>query len=362
VEHPPVTVDLVTDDLGMAELIRELAMGAGLGLNRHGRLAVSLAADRNLLLVDSRSWDQVTLPRSDSNNRVMLGTEPGGASWAKAAECGVTEVIAWPEGKELLSRRFREFAASATRLGTVVAVTGGRGGCGATTLAAALAVAAVSLGRSTVLLDADSYGGGLARALDLEHGEGRTWANFAHVNEPLLAEDVRSQLAQCAGMSVLSGPWGSTAGRRDVRHFVQQACEQAFDIVIMDLPRYEVGSAGLPPGAVLFPVTTLEAGSLVATAALLAADVGVECLGVVVRDVGPVPVSAARKLLNSRLEYRLKRVRSVTGAADRGQLQSAVARGPVADLAARLMALVADRVDLPDQIVTGVAGAGGTHA
>lgn len=70
-----------------------------------------------------------------------------------AALAGVEQVVALPEGASLLGQRLQAVAS-----GTLVRIIGARGGCGATTLAVAAALAGQS---STTLVDADPAGSGL---------------------------------------------------------------------------------------------------------------------------------------------------------------------------------------------------------
>jgi pilus assembly protein CpaE len=89
--------------------------------------------------------------------------------------------------------------------GTMVLVLGATGGCGATTLACALALAWVRAGRSTLLLELDLDRGDLAGSLDVVPE--RTVADLLPVSAELTAEHLRrAAYPHRSGLSVLLGP------------------------------------------------------------------------------------------------------------------------------------------------------------
>lgn len=343
----PDTIALVTSDLSLVAGVRDLSEATGLALNVLDR-ASALREQKNrsgsLVLVDSRSWDLTEFSASLGVAGLMLAVEPGDSAWEKASICGFGEVIAWPEGSGLLARRLGQVAAGSVARTAVLAVVGGRGGCGATTLAVSLTVAAADQGVTSVLVDADSHSHGLSRALGITDGEGLRWADFAGTSEPLSADGVRSQLAATDGFSVLTGPWGPQPATTQSRQFALRACEAAFELVVVDLPRYELATAGVSSTAVWVPLTTLEVRSLMTTAALLSeGPAGVSPPVVVRSDVGPVPQKAAHEVLGSGTFRPLKGSRGIRGAADFGDLVAAVGRGPIADLAQDLVSSLRSR-------------------
>jgi secretion/DNA translocation related CpaE-like protein len=336
-------IALVTSDQDLAATVRELCLAAGLRLHVLDRasesgLGISPSAPDSMLLVDSRSWDSSDAAPANAECAVMLAVEPCDSAWEKAAVSGFAEVIAWPQGSSWLVRRLGGLPTSSASQAPVIAVLGGRGGCGTTTFAVALAVAAAEQGLATVLVDADSCGYGFSRALGITEGEGLRWADFSDIDEPPSAAGLRSQLADAGKFSVLTGPWGSGSATATSRRYALVACEQAFDLVVVDVPRYELTVAGVSPSASWVVLTTLEVRSLMTTAALLSGPQVPSSASVVVRsDVGPVPHKSAQALLDPAVVRRLSGSRGIQGAADFGDLGAAVGRGPIAALANELV-------------------------
>src|SRR5688572_24655510 len=96
------------------------------------------------------------LPRRPGT--VIVGHPPGlEAVWEMASHLGGEQVAELPTAEPWLVDRFAE-RAEPTPQGRILAVIGGRGGAGASILAAALAVTAVSEGHRTLLVDADPVG------------------------------------------------------------------------------------------------------------------------------------------------------------------------------------------------------------
>lgn len=88
--------------------------------------------------------------------------------------------------------------------GALVVVVGGSGGCGATTLACALAVTgARELAGGAALVDADPWGGGVDLVLGAEAEPGLRWEQLAAVHGPLPPDALLSALPTVHGLAVL---------------------------------------------------------------------------------------------------------------------------------------------------------------
>jgi secretion/DNA translocation related CpaE-like protein len=171
-------------------------------------------------------------------------TEPSTVSsvWAHAVAVGAEDVLRLPDREAELIDRFGACLDGARRALTI-AVVGGSGGCGASTFAAALAVAGADRGLATLLIDADPLGGGL----DLHLGadvDGMRWPDLATTSGRLAAPALREALPRVHGVSLLS--WGAGEPRPlspDSLRSVLTAGQRGHDLVIVDLPRRAEESA-----------------------------------------------------------------------------------------------------------------------
>jgi secretion/DNA translocation related CpaE-like protein len=121
---------------------------------------------------------------------------------------------------------------------TVLGVVGGCGGAGASTLAAALAVAAARNRRSSLLIDADPVGGGLDLVLAAEDVAGSRWADLTDARGRVSASTLAHVLPQVMGVSVLA--WsrdGAPAVPAEAVSAVLDGARRGSDLVVVDLPR-----------------------------------------------------------------------------------------------------------------------------
>ena len=109
------------------------------------------------------------------------------------------EVICLPEGEALLSHAL---GAQTGPGAPVVAVVGGHGGSGASTLAAGVAFAAVRGGRSCALVDLDANGGGLDLLLGAERLAGWRWPRLSSARGEV--GDLREFLPVVDGVTLVS--------------------------------------------------------------------------------------------------------------------------------------------------------------
>ncbi|BBY58042.1 septum site-determining protein Ssd [Mycolicibacterium sarraceniae] len=183
----------------------------------------------------ARQCEHDGLPRRDGVI-LIASTEPEGPTWAAAMAVGAQHVCALPAQDGDLVRHLvdaAETAREAPRAGRVIAVTGGRGGAGASTFATALAqVASASL-----LVDLDPWGGGIDLLLGSELVPGLRWPDLSLRGGRLAWAAVRDALPNHHGVSVLSGArhgYEVDAGAADA---VVDAGRRGGMLVICDLPR-----------------------------------------------------------------------------------------------------------------------------
>ncbi|GAA4746259.1 septum site determining protein [Nocardioides endophyticus] len=121
--------------------------------------------------------------------------------------------------------------------GTVIGVTGGSGGAGATTFACALGQLASRRGRA-VVIDADPLGPGVDRVLGLEDRDGVRWDGLCHTTGRLSARSLREAMPRRDDLAALTWRAGATGTLQAfaVRE-VLSAAQRGHDFVVVDLPR-----------------------------------------------------------------------------------------------------------------------------
>ena len=121
--------------------------------------------------------------------------------------------------------------------GLLVGVTGGSGGAGATTFAAALGQVGARRGRA-VVVDADPLGPGVDRVLGLEDRDGVRWDGLCDTTGRLSARALREALPRREDLGALSwraGPPGAL--QAFAAREVLSAARRGHDLVVVDLPR-----------------------------------------------------------------------------------------------------------------------------
>lgn len=171
------------------------------------------------------------LPLSLEDLHTSLATA---AAWSQSVRARVTAEL-------------DEAAAGGT--GTMVAVAGGKGGVGATTLAVQLALCAQRSGRhrAVCLVDLDLQSGDVRSFLDLTHR--RSLVDLLEVAEEITARHLEDSLyLHPSGLRILlppqNGEHGEDVGSRPAR-LILGAIRSRFDVVVVD-----VGSVTTEAGAV----------------------------------------------------------------------------------------------------------------
>lgn len=121
---------------------------------------------------------------------------------------------------------------------TTVAVVSGRGGAGASTLAAALALAAAREGNASWLVDLDPLGGGADCVLGAELAAGVRWSDLSGTAGRLSARALRDAVPTAAGVSIVSCDSRAADGPEPaIVRSVLDAAGRGGGIVVLDLPR-----------------------------------------------------------------------------------------------------------------------------
>ena len=118
-------------------------------------------------------------------------------------------VVVVPDNARWLSAAIAELVRRPAGSGRMICVTGGSGGVGASTLAAALAVVAARQGERSVLIDTDRRGGGIDLLVGAERVDGWRWPRLSRARGHL--GELGEQLPCIDGVDVLSMDRGEDA-------------------------------------------------------------------------------------------------------------------------------------------------------
>jgi secretion/DNA translocation related CpaE-like protein len=281
------------------------------------------------------------LPRRD--NVVLLGDDLDDAGiWQLAVEVGAAHVVFLPDAEPWLGEMLADAVEPSSEPGAVVAVVGGRGGAGATTLSVALAVTASRLGRRVLLVDGDPLGGGIDLALGGEDHGGLRWPDLTATRGRVPGAALTDALPRIEELSVLSWDRGVTeAVPAEAMETVLDAGRRSGDLVVVDLPRHVDDcfrvAASLADVVLLVVPAEVRAS---AAAARVAARVGVLCadLRVVVRGPAPSGLSGrdVARVLGLPLAGYLKPEPALDRALESG-VPPGSRTGPLSALAERLL-------------------------
>jgi secretion/DNA translocation related CpaE-like protein len=279
----------------------------------------------------------VSRQRSD----VADETATGRSVWQAAVEMGAEDVVTLPSAESWLVERLCD-AAEGGRRALVACVLGGRGGAGATTLAAGLAFAGLRRGMQTVLIDGDPLGGGIDLVLGGEETPGLRWPDLATARGRVAPSALRSSLPEVDELTVLSWDRGDLLDiSRTAMDAVLRAAARGSDLVVIDLPRRpdaaaEVALASAHRAFLVLPAevrAVASAGRVAAAVRGLTAD-----LRIVVR--GPAPSDLDADVVGRSIALPVAgECRSEPGLAaalERGEPPGR-GRGPLARLADQLL-------------------------
>lgn len=270
--------------------------------------------------------------------------------WPYAQALRAEQVAVLPPAESWLVERFVDQAAAAEApRGHVVGVIGGRGGAGASVLAAALAVTAVRRDLDTLLVDADSYGGGLELVLGWERRSGLRWPDLVaargRISPPALVHALPSEgrlaVLSCDRSGPSAIPPAAMAATLD-------AGRRGRDLVVVDLPRQLDAAACVALdranwGFLVLPAQLCAYGAAQRVARMAAARC--PTLSVLVRAPVPAgmrPAEVARAL-GLPLAGIIRPERGLAAALARGKPPAARGRGPLAETCQRLLDAIVGR-------------------
>lgn len=255
------------------------ALADGVGVPLDVRSPVSGGWQDSVLVLVGE--DVTHIPPTGSVPTVLVGAEGAGDDvWVAAAKLGVDNVVILPAGAEWLTQRMIHAVEPPDLPAPTLGVVGGSGGAGASVLASALARCAADSGINTILVDADPLGGGLDVVLGCENTDGLRWPALAASRGRLRPSTLVQALPRDGNLSILSWDRGAVETQQSaltqpglnqppltqpaliqpthtqahqqtqaaetsvgelaegVFDAVISAAQQAFDLVIIDLPRH----------------------------------------------------------------------------------------------------------------------------
>lgn len=337
---------LLCDDEDLADDAVRVAAAAGAELERVPD-AVALRrrwSGAAMVLLDEGGAAAVAVAGTRPGRRdgvvVLCRGEPPGTVWERAVAVGAEHVVSLPEGEDWLVTSLSDAGGSVPDggPGRVVCVVGGRGGAGASVLAAAIAVRARDGGARVLLVDCDPLGGGLDLVVGAEQVDGLRWPGLALGGGRVAASSLHAALPRAGGpLTVLACDRHGPGPAPDAAVAVVEAGRRAGDTVVCDLPRHLTDTAvavlAVADLTVLVVPAEVRATAAASRVAELVAEHGAT-LGVVVR--GPAPggltgedVAAA---LGLEVLASVEAEPGLAAAMDHGTVPG-VRRGPLADAA-----------------------------
>ncbi|AUG78233.1 septum formation initiator [Kitasatospora sp. MMS16-BH015] len=328
---------IVTEHAGLAEQLLRLCAAAG--------------AEPQLLTTPPprAEWEaaQLVLVGDDLAERcagltrragvLLLGLDlDDGDVWVRAVQLGAEHVLFLPDAQAWLLDRIADAAEGVGPPALTVAVLGGRGGGGASTLACALAVTAARLGHRTMLIDADPLGGGLDILLGGETAGGLRWPDLAGSRGRVNGTELAKALPELHHLTALSWDRGDTlAIPPEAMRSVLAAARRRGGLVVLDLPRHLDAAAGqaleqADAGLLVVPAelrALAAADRVVAAARMRLAD-----LRVVVRVPGPTGLTGGEiaRHLGLKLAGELPPEPGLPLDVERGSPPGIRAKGPLA--------------------------------
>jgi secretion/DNA translocation related CpaE-like protein len=347
---PPRPLVVSTDEELLDELLRLLAAAGAEAELATGGPALRRAhreAPLVLLGVDALTGSALrALPRRPGVVVVATGELPP-AEWAAAVEVGAERVAVLPADETWLLSRAAAAVRAPVERGPLVAVGGACGGAGASTVAAAVAVAA----GEAVLVDADGWGGGLDLLLGAELADGLRWPELAGLRGRVAGEALLAALPEVAGIHLVSAGRGCDPPvPEEALAAVVDAARATGRPVVVDLPRPGCSGVGPGPQAVLadadLALLVVPARLRAATAArslVAASGLSWSSARLVVRSVpGGLCPDDVEEVVGRPVLGELPHDRGAVARAERGQLPGAGPRSPLGALARRVLAALSE--------------------
>jgi len=201
---------------------------------------------------------------------VVSSAEPSAQDWRAVLPVGAERLLVLPEDEpvalEWLHRASSMRAcwvgtdAGRRRSGRLLCCVAGRGGAGASVLAAALALAAARRDGRALLLDLDTDGGGQELLLGIEHVDGCRWPAVLDAGGAVNIAAMTAAAPSVGGVSVITRDAREPATLPgEVVRAVTTAAVATQDLVVADVaPAPASGATALPLADTALVVTTAD--------------------------------------------------------------------------------------------------------
>ena len=198
---------------------------------------------------------------------VVATRELPAADWAGAVEIGAERVAVLPDDESWLLARSTAAVRSPVERGWLAVVGGSCGGAGASTVAAALALAAAP---GVTLVDADPWGAGIDLLLGAERADGLRWPDLTGLRGRVAGDALLAALPEVGGVHVVAAS-RSSPGPVPVAAMtaVVDASRAVGCPVVIDLPRTAAADVPSVAGDADLAVLVVPARLRAATAARL---------------------------------------------------------------------------------------------
>lgn len=240
--HPLVLVD---DEVLLDHLLK-LAAAAGCELERvpDATAARRRWATAPMVVLDAEGARQCAAAALPVRAGVtVLAPDPVPEElWREAMLAGAERVLSLPGADPWLVSALADAAEGApSRSGKVLAVTGARGGAGASVFVVATGLTALGKGQDALLVDCDPRGGGLDVVLGAESEEGMRWPDMSLKSGRIAASKLHEALPNRrrgpARLTVLSGARKGLGPAPEAVAAVVEAGRRSGEVVICDIPR-----------------------------------------------------------------------------------------------------------------------------
>ena len=265
------------------------------------------------------------------------------AVWEITDMLGAENVVLLPDAESWVIEQLVHRPEPPGATSRTLAVIGGRGGAGASILAAGLATTAVRAGHRTLLVDADPLGGGLDLVLGWEQVTGLRWPALAGADGRVDPPTLLSALPRRGDLVLLSFDRDELPGVPvEAMAATLDAARRGRDVIVADLPRQLDDAAVLALQAADRTVLVVPA-ELRATASAVrtAATVAMHCADVAVVVRGPAPgrlrAREVAEAIGLPLAGTLRPDPAMCQAMERGVAPTADGKGPLAELCRRLI-------------------------